>query len=141
MVLVLTGVDNDVRRKGGQIVQVTCRVSRAIEWTSQASQRADADTDTAPQNAGSSSGSCRLPLMLARPKQSARCCTEGSKPARARVQRARRHSIPRYHNKTKHTPHTRRTAWNTLPIIAKATIVWSYLNCSTRTRRIDATRP
>jgi len=78
MSLVLTSIDNAVRRKGGQM-QVTCSVSRAIT-TTQASQRAD--TDTAP-HAGSRAGRCRFPLMmLAKSKQPARCWTEASLPER-----------------------------------------------------------
>jgi hypothetical protein len=62
------------------------------------------------------------------------------KPARARVERARRHSIPQHHNKTKRTPRTHRTARIFLPTTALFPTAWLCRNCSIRPRRIDATR-
>jgi hypothetical protein len=79
-----------------------------------------------------------LMLMLACPNQNNPLELEAC--ARARVERARRHSIPQHHNKTNRTPRTHRTAWIVLPITALLITGRPYRNCSTRPRRIDATR-
>lgn len=133
MLLVLTSIDNNVRRKGGQM-QVTCSVSRHRQL-----KRA-AHKDPTPPRMQGPRGKVPLPADAdAKPKQPAGCWT-GSKPAGARVERARRHSIPQHHNKTKTTPHARRITWVTLSIIAPACTIWSNRNYTPRPGRIDATR-